>query len=334
MSNNPKITVIIPVYNVEDYIEECIESVINQTYTNLEIILVDDGSTDKSGYICNKFQDRDERIKVIHKLNGGLSDARNAGLKKATGEYVQFIDGDDYIDSDMIETLYNTIEKYDADIAICNHYVLKNGKVTNNSTGKIFIYNNKEVLKEFLLDTKIRAYTWEKLWKKSLFDNIWFPFGRKFEDIATTPRLFWNANKIVLNDIPKYYYRQREGSIMSKQCSELRLEYIDIVTNIDEYMEKLVPEISEYFSYNLINAMLNTYNDIAIFNIYDLVDNAKVKQLYKYVKEVINDEKVKRIVMQNMSEEKKIHLKYILEDVNKYISINRTLPLIYPEHDK
>lgn len=334
MKNNSKITVVIPVYNVEQYIEECIESVINQTYTNLEIILVDDGSTDNSGNICNKFEKIDKRIKVIHKANGGLSDARNIGLKVSTGEYIQFIDSDDYIEKDMIETLYKTINEYNADIAICNHYVLKNGKTSNDSTGIITIYNNKEVLKEFLLDTKIRAYTWEKLWKKSLFEGIEFPFGRKFEDIATTPKLFWKAEKIVLNDIPKYYYRQREGSIMNKQSNELRLEYIDIVKNIDEEMKKIVPELEEYFSYNLIHAMLNTYNDIAIFKMYDLIDNEQVKELYKYTKKLINNEKVKMIIEKNMSEVKKLHLKYILEDVNKYINLNKNLPLIYPEHEE
>ena len=119
------ISVIIPIYNVEQYLKECLESVINQTYRNLEIILVDDGSKDKSGKICDEYKNKDERIKVVHKENGGLSDARNAGMKIATGKYIQFIDSDDFIDKDMIETLYNLIIENEADISMCSNYYFK-----------------------------------------------------------------------------------------------------------------------------------------------------------------------------------------------------------------
>ena len=167
------ISVIVPVYKVEKYLEKCIESVLKQTYTNLQIILVDDGSPDNCGKICDEYAKKDSRIEVIHKINGGLSDARNVGINRANGRYIGFVDSDDYIKEDMYEKLINLIKEYDADISICNLYDVIDGKeyVRNKDNG-IHEYSRIDILKEILLDKNIQSYAWNKLYKKELFDEI------------------------------------------------------------------------------------------------------------------------------------------------------------------
>jgi len=178
------ISIIIPVYNVEKYLERCVKSVINQTYKNLEIILVDDGAKDNSGKMCDELSKLDSRIKVIHKENGGLSDARNFGLKIATGDYIGFVDSDDYIADDMYETLYHTIKNNNADISIVSFYEMYKEKVIGvRDSGNLEILSKQEAMKELLIDTKIQSYAWNKLFKKELFNDLKFPTGKNFEDI-------------------------------------------------------------------------------------------------------------------------------------------------------
>ena len=163
----PLISIIIPVYKVEKYLEKCIKSVLDQTYKNLQIILVDDGSPDNCGNICDDYARVDNRIEVIHKANGGLSDARNVGLKAARGEYIGFVDSDDYVSNEMFENLYNTLISNDVDVAICNFYIVIDDKnIIKNADNGVEIYNKLEILKEILLDKKIQSYAWNKLYKR------------------------------------------------------------------------------------------------------------------------------------------------------------------------
>ena len=187
-----KISIIVPFYNVEKYAPKCIESIINQTYTNLEIILVDDGSPDTCGKICDDYALKDGRIKVIHKKNAGLSDARNVGIKEATGKYIGFVDGDDYIEKDMYKYLYNLIKENNADISICGvEEVYEDGSIQDEKAKEsIEILSKEDAIKELLLDKKVRSHAWDKLYKRELFENIEYPYGRKMEDIATTYKLF------------------------------------------------------------------------------------------------------------------------------------------------
>ena len=164
------ISVIVPVYNVEKYLDKCIQSIVDQTYTNLEIILVDDGSPDNSGAICDEWAEKDNRIKVIHKANGGLSDARNAGLDIATGEYIAFVDSDDYIELDFYDKLYNVIKATNCDISICNLrkvYENNNVSVNNCDTFEITEYSTTEAMSA-LIDDKIRQVVWNKLYKADI----------------------------------------------------------------------------------------------------------------------------------------------------------------------
>lgn len=231
------ISIIIPVYNVEKYLERCITSVITQTYKNLEIILVDDGSPDKSGKICDEYAKKDNRIKVIHKENGGLSDARNVGIDASDGRYLMFVDSDDYISPDMVEVLYERVCMDKSDMALCDFmYVDENyremAEENKNSPIKNEIVSRYHALKK-LTENGDWYYVAavKKLYKKKLFDNIRFPKGKLHEDEFTVHYIFDKCNKISCVERPMYFYVQRNFSIMNSAYSVKRLDaaeaYID-----------------------------------------------------------------------------------------------------------
>ena len=216
MNNKPLISVIIPIYKVEEYIHKCIDSVISQTYTNLEIILVDDGSPDRCGEICDEYARVDNRIKVIHKENGGLSDARNVGIEFATGSYITLLDSDDWIENKYIEKLYELLKVKKADISVCNFVKTYNENISKVED-KVFIheFSNIEALEELTGKYYLQmVVAWGKLYKKELFENIRYPLGKTHEDEFTTHKLLYKASKIVFTTEPLLYYRQRKDSIM------------------------------------------------------------------------------------------------------------------------
>ena len=234
---SPKISVIVPVYNVEDYLDRCVQSIINQTYKNLEIILVDDGSPDNCGRICDEYAIKDNRIKVIHKENGGLSDARNTGINVATGDFFGFVDSDDFIHPEMYETLLLNILKDDVDISVCYfEKVTDDIVVFDKSDYKVLTINNLAALDQLFTFGSINiVIAWNKLYKRDLFYGIQYPQGRIREDEFTTYKLLYRAKRIGIVERAMYYYFQREGSIMndrtlSSEChfaeaQEERLEF-------------------------------------------------------------------------------------------------------------
>lgn len=260
MYNKDKISIIIPVYKVEGLLEKCVDSVIEQTYTNIEIILVDDGSPDNCGMICEVYKKKDNRIKVIHKKNGGLSSARNAGLEIATGDYIGFVDSDDMISQNMYEDLYNAMIQYDSDISICGYYEVINGKcIIPFDIERTICYSNKEAVKELLNDKTIKCFAWNKLYKKTLFNKIEFPEGRNFEDVYVMHKLFNISKKIVLINKYCYFYLQREGSITQNFNSKNRIDYFNAhMTRLkdlkSEYPENVDKELNE-----TVNAGLNVF---------------------------------------------------------------------------
>ncbi len=252
------ISIIIPVYKVEKYLEKCIQSVINQTYENLQIILVDDGSPDNCGKICDEYAQKDHRIEVIHKSNGGLSDARNKGLEIAKGEYIGFVDSDDYIESDMYEVLYNLLKQYNVDVSICNFYTVSQGKIAiKNADNGIKEYNRIEILKEILLDNDIQSYAWNKLYKRELFGEIKYPVGKKYEDIGTTFYLLEKCNKVVVTGKPEYYYINRQGSIVNNVTESTITDYIELIMQRYDYIEENIKELSSY-NKNYLKRILKT----------------------------------------------------------------------------
>jgi len=214
MGNDSLVSVIIPVYNVEQYLKRCVKSVIEQTYPNIEIILINDGSTDSSGEICHELEKTDERILLIEKENGGLSSARNAGLEMATGEYVTFIDSDDYVSVEYVEILLKLCKKFDAEISLCD---LAKGKAHNHQftteQRQVRFYNGIECLRSMYLISAFESASC-KLFKKQLFEGIEFPVGRIMEDAATTYKLIYRAKKIACIPNQLYYYFQSTGSII------------------------------------------------------------------------------------------------------------------------
>ena len=255
------ISIIVPVYNVEKYVTKCIDSILAQTYKNIEVILVDDGSTDKSGSICDEYANKDKRVKVIHKKNGGLSSARNAGIKKATGNYLIFVDGDDYINPIMTATLFEDLTEHKADISICNRYYI-NEDGTNKrirfKNKKNLVMDKEEALTRLICMTDFDMSAWCKIYKKVLFTEILFPEGKYSEDYYIMSRLFELCNKITYNFKPLLYYVQRNGSITKKK--DIIMDYIIAAKEQMTFIKKNYPSLSLYAESAYALSYLTIYN--------------------------------------------------------------------------
>lgn len=264
-----KISIIVPVYNVQDYLEFCIESILNQTFKNFELILVDDGSTDLSGKICDIYKEKDNRIKVIHKPNGGQSSARNAGIDVATGKYIGFVDSDDSIHPKMYEVLYNLIKKYKSDISGCNYkrtYDISSKEHENLNLDEVIEMSNIESIEKLYdkdLGVKL-VVPWNKLYNKRLFDNIRYKVGRIHEDEFIAHRILYNCKKITYVDNELYYYLQREGSIMSKKTYKRKVDALLAQSDRMRFCNKIglksmsdnICKIYEYEFFNLYRQLL------------------------------------------------------------------------------
>ncbi len=259
-----KISVIVPIYKVEKYLVTCVESIIKQDYSNLEIILVDDGSPDRCPQICDDFMKKDNRIKVIHKENGGLADARNVGIKYATGEYIAFVDSDDFVMENFISSMYENLKKYKVDIACCGFYKYYNelNIIDNNFVGIEQKYSCNEALKYLNIIGYFGYGSWNKLYKKQLFKDIEFPKNKKSEDVFVMHKIIFNAkNGIYYSSIPKYYYRQREGSIT---CSnDINMDVLDAIEeNYRFYKENKIDMAIPYIVQYLAFVYIGVYNTI------------------------------------------------------------------------
>lgn len=236
----PLISVIVPVYNVKHYLAKCLDSICGQTYINLEIITIDDGSTDGSGELCDVYAQKDKRIKVLHCQNGGLSVARNRGLDIAMGEFIGFVDSDDWIDPDMYEFLYKLLITEEADISICSHYIEKTDKTKiKYSSDEVLNLMPRDAIRLLVEDNIIRNFAWDKLYRKSLFEGLRFPQGRYFEDMAVMYRIFYQARKIVMEGQPKYHYMVRDNSITgSKYHSEKEYHMFLAICEQDAFIQE------------------------------------------------------------------------------------------------
>lgn len=231
------ISIIVPVYNVEQYLDACMESILGQSYSNIEVILVDDGATDNSGKLCDYYAETDERVKVIHKENGGLSDARNKGISQAMGEYIMFIDSDDVVSSGFVEYLYKLLKDSLADIAICDPVHCCPGKEIIFEPEKIEkSFEPEEAIVEMLYQKSFLVAAWGKLFRKEYFNDILFPYGMLFEDSAVMYKIFDKATKIVYGNAKLYGYMHREGSITTKTFSKKDCDILIICDQITEYL--------------------------------------------------------------------------------------------------
>ena len=214
------ITVVVPIYKVERYLRRCVDSILLQTYKNLEIILVDDGSPDSCPLICDEYADIDKRVRVIHKSNGGLSDARNAGIEVANGKYIAFVDSDDYIDERMYEVLYKNLTDNNADISVCEFVKIHDGARIDSSPIKesVKLFNKLQTMNNLYDDLYLQTVVaWNKLYKKDIFKSIIYPFGKINEDEYVIHLILNSANNVVYTNLQLYYYVQRTDSIVKSK---------------------------------------------------------------------------------------------------------------------
>lgn len=300
------ISVIIPVYNVEKYLSECLDSVVNQTYKNLQIILVDDGSTDFSGKICDEYAEKDNRITVVHQKNAGAGAAKNTGLELIDGEYFSIIDSDDYIELDMYEKMVNSLEKYNVDIVQC---LFRNVFVNDSFDRKYKIKSNypkvltsKRFLKEYLYDWKYAIFA-NKVFKSSLLKDIRFPVGRKIDDEFFTYKLVCNAKKVVNIDNILYNYRMRKTSVMNENDTD-RLIYdrIDCFIERYNYVSDIYPSLKKKYN-------LKLYDDLLYFKD-SANDNGKILSL-------INNFSRKKFNGFDKLYQKIMNNKLVFEELNK-----------------
>ncbi len=254
------VSVIVPVYNVEKYLPKCIESIRHQDYTDLEIILIDDGSPDNCGAICDEYASRDSRIRVIHKANGGLSDARNVGIDASTGKYIACVDSDDLVGHTYISRMIELMTD-DVDLVVCAPFLfsdeneLKNVNTANVEKPDIFCPAEalKELLRQHGYDFEPSA--WGKLYRRELFGNdLRFPFGKYCEDLAITYRLVDRSRKIVRTKEKLYYYRQRSNSILNSRFNDKQLSILEIADEMREYILKTYPELRKNVNSRVISA--------------------------------------------------------------------------------
>ena len=240
-----KLSVIVPVYNVENYLEKCVKSIIEQNIIDFEVILVDDGSTDNSGHLCDELSKNDARIQVIHKKNGGLSSARNAGLLKATGKYVSFIDSDDFIDPNMYETMLDALERTGKDIAACGRIIDLWGlkEKIEFVIEREQEYTREEAIKEILLLRNMDVSACDKVYKRCLFDSIKYPEGKISEDAAIIFELLSNTNGVVHVGKPFYHYVYRKNSISKSKYNHQNYDSYMNCVKTQKYILSNFPEM-------------------------------------------------------------------------------------------
>ena len=288
---NELISIIVPVYMVEKYLDRCIESITNQTYKNLEIILVDDGSPDNCPEICDKWAEKDSRIKVIHKENGGLSDARNAGVAVATGDYIGFVDSDDYIEPDMYEKLLDVIHQTNAEIASCKfRHVYENNyaPIPDNNTNQITVTDTEPALDCLIIDYLIRQVVWNKIYKATIVKEIPFDIGKYHEDEFWSYKVIGKAAIIAYIDYTGYNYLQRQGSIMGSSYSLKRLDAIEAKCLRQEYLKNNFPFLKYQGAKDIIFTCIY-HGQLALKHLDNTDKKTAINKLEKTVKQYISE---------------------------------------------
>lgn len=279
----PAISVIIPVYNVEQFLRKCVDSVIAQTMDDIEIILVDDGSKDSSGSICDEYADKDSRIKVLHKRNGGLSDARNEGLKLASGEYVGFVDSDDYISNDMYETLYNNLINNKTDISVCaTNNVYKNRTVTLFDKSIPGVYSREQAVKGLLSGKEIAFSVCNKIFKRDFFNTISFPVGKYYEDAFVIVDLLMMADSIYVCNEPKYYYVHRSKSITTSENLDKQMDLIEAHTKNYRTICEMLPEAEKEAEFYMLWSNFYIFDKLLLLK--DYKNNKHYPELKRFLK--------------------------------------------------
>lgn len=295
---NTKVSVIVPVYNVKQYIDQCLDSLLHQDYADYEVILVDDGSTDGSGTICDAVAGTNDNVKVIHQENQGLSAARNSGTAVATGEYVAYVDSDDWVAENYISYQMKLALAYDADIVTVRQQSMWNGSKlgpTDYSIEKVERFNTSEAMEEICYGDKM-GFSACKLFRKEIVKKYSFPEGALYEDLAVMYKIFGDAKYIVYSNLPLYFYRRREGSIKNGKFDKRHLCLIDHANQMYEFVEKNYPDLLLAAGYRCaysateLAPMIISANDRAAFELIQaqlnkhfraIVHNKRVRMKYK-----------------------------------------------------
>ena len=265
MEKKPLISIILPIYNIEQYLPKCMDSILNQTYKNLEIIMVDDGSTDSCGHMCDEYRKKDSRIVVLHKSNGGLSDARNYGIRNANGKYIACVDPDDYVDNSYVEYLVGLVMKYGTKMSICQHRVIyDSGKIKENGRPGDECLGTEKCLERMLYHDVIDTSAWAKMYHRSLFSSVEYPNGKLFEDIGTTYALMMQCDEIAVGYESKYTYVFHNNSIVNSSFKLSKLDMLDMTDKMAKDvcaaypgLEKAVKRRQVYARFSTLNQMLD-----------------------------------------------------------------------------
>lgn len=325
-----EISVIVPVYNVEKYLDKCITSIIEQTFTDFELILINDGSKDHSGSICDTYKEKDSRIKVIHQVNAGLSAARNVGIELSKGKYITFVDSDDFIHYKMLEVLYKNIQEYQADVSLCEHQLVYEDQGENKLNiavnNNITLYTNIESIKEILVKgQKSIIVSWSKLYKRSLFSGIRFPEGKFHEDEFVTYKLLYKSSCIIATGAKLYYYLQRSNSITG---STFNLKRLDRLEALEETVLFFLEENNKELAYlaefrYLYHIQIAYYRVKYEMNNMDVMNKLKKQYDQKYIEFTKN-------TMNYISFKKSILLRFFYILPNVYCRIVRAFIMCLP----
>lgn len=277
--SNPLISVVIPVYNVENYLVQCLDSVLSQTYDNFEVVLVDDGSTDGSGKLCDEYAAKDARFKVYHKPNGGLSDARNFGVAHAKAELISFIDSDDYVTADYLECLWHLMDIFGCDISCADRMSVSDGvpaRLKNVAVTEVELDRAKSL--ERICCTSFGA--WARLYNKQILLKHPFPVGKLYEDIATIHKLIDECGSVAFSDKLVYFWMQREGSITHSGISEKQLDLFWALDELYNYMYKNHFELRDAASYRYVMETV-----VFLFRVFHCCDAAERRKYFEFARE-------------------------------------------------
>lgn len=279
------ISVIIPVYNVKDFLCECVDSIINQSYTDLEIILVDDGSTDGCSEICDSYAEKDNRIKVIHQKNQGLSAARNTGLEHMRGDYLTFVDSDDYLMPSAVERMYTLAKSYEADMVACPFFQLMDDGsfipfATHARINGTEVFEGADKMASYIRLNKQTNAVWGKLYAKELFQELRFPVGKIVEDVFVTYQVIHNSKRLVIDKDLQYVYRIRSGSIMTSPSSIKKYDVLEGRSLEANFISEYYPELARF-------AISRLCNEAVLLVFRTATDNFSYPEGDKYLRSIL-----------------------------------------------
>jgi glycosyltransferase involved in cell wall biosynthesis len=278
--NTEQVSIVVPVFNVREYLPKCIESLINQSYTKLEIILVDDGSFDGSELLCDSYAESDQRITVIHKKNGGQSSARNLGIQNATSEWITFVDADDYINEEYIRVLFSLVANNPVDISVVSFSFITSRKTVDHSTGEFSVMSGETAVKRMLLNDGFDMGPWAKLYRTQYFKKHLFPENKLFEDSLTTYQIMSEASKVAFKSVSLYNYVSRAGSTVNGRFNTQKLDLIEMTIQAQSFISGRFPNLEKEAHRRVIWAYFSTLNQV--------LNSGTDDQIQKYAPDIVS----------------------------------------------